>query len=311
MASIAAQCRVTCLASAAGDEHEIPASNRTPGLAAATRPPRLGGGCAAAVWRPLGHAGATIAEFRLTGFPPHLRSAGEVIMPVAVCQTRDCRGRRVLAVAGAMTRIPASAGAPDAASVAGGWSSRVLLVAPTALGAAELRAHFAPSRSRFHIADDHLSAEFYALFRRLQWSNPQPGGEETLGRFVAQVDAQPGVRVGPRPEPTRVPSVRRARAYLVERVTERHTLDEIAAVAGLSKFYVLRAFAQRYGMTPRDYQMHLRLGGALAMMAAGASPSQVTHDAGYADQSHLTRHLRKSVGLTPAAYVRGWGVRAA
>jgi AraC-like DNA-binding protein len=96
----------------------------------------------------------------------------------------------------------------------------------------------------------------------------------------------------------------RARDYVRARPVDNMTLDEVAKVAGLSKFYLLRAFSQSYGLTPHAYQMQLRLARARRLLAEGRPLSQVTYDAGFADQSHLTRRFAEFYGLTPARFAR-------
>jgi AraC-like DNA-binding protein len=75
-------------------------------------------------------------------------------------------------------------------------------------------------------------------------------------------------------------------------------------VAELSKYYLLRAFRQAHGVTPHAYQMQLRLAYAWRLIVDGRSLSHATYDAGFADQSHLTRRFASAFGLSPARYAR-------
>jgi AraC-like DNA-binding protein len=94
------------------------------------------------------------------------------------------------------------------------------------------------------------------------------------------------------------------RDHLRAHITESISLDELAAVAGLSKFYLLRAFRFAYGVTPHAYQMQLRLAHAWRLIVDGRPLSHATYDAGFADQSHLTRRFASAFGLSPARYAR-------
>ena len=82
------------------------------------------------------------------------------------------------------------------------------------------------------------------------------------------------------------------------------SLDDLAAAAGLSKFHLLRAFAKRFGVPPHTYHTQLRIATARSLLANGLPISRVALEAGFADQSHLTRHFARNVGVTPGAYVR-------
>jgi AraC-like DNA-binding protein len=50
--------------------------------------------------------------------------------------------------------------------------------------------------------------------------------------------------------------------------------------------------------------MRLRLGFAWRMIVDGFSLTRATYDAGFADQSHLTRRFAAAFGLPPARYAR-------
>lgn len=99
--------------------------------------------------------------------------------------------------------------------------------------------------------------------------------------------------------------VRHIRANLTRRIT----LDEIAGIAELSVFQLVRAFRREAETTPYRLVLDLRLEHAMALLATGESIADAASCAGFADQSHLTRHLRRRTGFTPRRYLRT--VRAA
>jgi AraC-like DNA-binding protein len=78
--------------------------------------------------------------------------------------------------------------------------------------------------------------------------------------------------------------------------------DELAALAGCSRFALYRAFVADYGMSPGDYQRQLRLRAARALLAEGLSPAQAAAETGFTDQAHLTRWFGRCYGITPARY---------
>ena len=96
--------------------------------------------------------------------------------------------------------------------------------------------------------------------------------------------------------------------YLRAHLSRRLTLDELAAVAGLSPFHFLRRFQAQHHATPQQMLMALRLFEAKRLLAAGITPAQVALAAGLTDQAHLTRAFSRRYGVTPARYqkqVRG------
>ena len=94
----------------------------------------------------------------------------------------------------------------------------------------------------------------------------------------------------------------RARDFIWEYYAENVTLDELATITGLSRFHLLRAFAAEFGMPPHTYLNQVRLAKARKLIAAGIPLANVAAEAGFADQSHFTRHFRKTYSVTPAEY---------
>ncbi|MFY0479495.1 AraC family transcriptional regulator [Achromobacter marplatensis] len=90
--------------------------------------------------------------------------------------------------------------------------------------------------------------------------------------------------------------------YLRAHLSRRLTLEELAAVAGLSPFHFLRRFQAQHHATPQQMLMALRLLEAKRLLAAGVAPAQVALASGLTDQAHLTRAFSRRYGVTPARY---------
>ena len=103
--------------------------------------------------------------------------------------------------------------------------------------------------------------------------------------------------------PTR--AIVRARDYLHDNFRSAISVHDLAEVAGLSPDHTARVFRETFGSTIGDYLRDVRLAFAASALAGGNEPiARIALDAGFADQSHLTRHFRRRMGLTPAAYRR-------
>lgn len=97
--------------------------------------------------------------------------------------------------------------------------------------------------------------------------------------------------------------VRRMRDYMAANLGRPVGLDELAALAGLSRFHFCRAFKQSTGMPPHAYHLALRLERARHLLADPAVPvSEVAAATGFASQAHLTAVFRRHLGTTPGAY---------
>jgi AraC family transcriptional regulator len=143
--------------------------------------------------------------------------------------------------------------------------------------------------------------------------NPQPGGRlyaEALSRILAVHLLRHYTRAGVAEQaaPTQeaeapMPAaVARAIRYLQKHLAEEVTLDDLARAAYCSPFHLSRQFKQATGMTPWQYLIQLRVNHARHLVTAGAgerSLADVARAAGFADQSHLTRHMKRLLGVTP------------
>jgi AraC-like DNA-binding protein len=95
---------------------------------------------------------------------------------------------------------------------------------------------------------------------------------------------------------------------LIARLTRAGILRRDPAVSAalvgdleaLGRRSVQRHFLMATGMSHRAYRQIQRARRATAALRAGAPIAEVVHQAGYFDQAHLTRALRRLMGTTPA-----------
>jgi AraC-like DNA-binding protein len=80
------------------------------------------------------------------------------------------------------------------------------------------------------------------------------------------------------------------------------TLAELAALAGIGKFQLLRRFKKAYGTTPYDWLLQRRADRARSLIRDGLGLSEAAACSGFADQSHMTRVFVRRYGFTPGAW---------
>jgi len=80
------------------------------------------------------------------------------------------------------------------------------------------------------------------------------------------------------------------------------TLGELAGLAGIGRFQLLRRFRTVFGITPHAWLLQHRAELARRRIAAGAAIAQAAAETGFADQSHLTRVFVQRFGFTPGAW---------
>lgn len=94
----------------------------------------------------------------------------------------------------------------------------------------------------------------------------------------------------------------RAADYISDNFTRALKLEEICTAADLSASYLIRAFNQRYGMTPHAYLLNQRIQYCRTRLARGHAIAEVALAAGFADQAHLQRAFKRMVAATPGQY---------
>jgi len=99
--------------------------------------------------------------------------------------------------------------------------------------------------------------------------------------------------------------LRDVQELIAKRCTEALTLDELANVAGLSRYHFLRAFNRSFGMTPHAWQIDQRIQRARGLLDQGMSIAEVALQLGFADQSHFQRAFKQRVAATPGEYRNG------
>jgi AraC family transcriptional regulator len=93
----------------------------------------------------------------------------------------------------------------------------------------------------------------------------------------------------------------RLRDYVVAHIDESIEAAALARIAGHSTFHFTRIFARSVGMTPYRYVVHLRLRRALELIRDGRQGlAEIAAATGFADQSHLSRWVRRVHGVSPS-----------
>jgi AraC family transcriptional regulator len=88
--------------------------------------------------------------------------------------------------------------------------------------------------------------------------------------------------------------VAQAADYIDSHFERAFGLQELASVACLSRFHLLRLFRQIYGVTPHSYKEQKRVLVARRMLAAGAlSRGEIAAQVGYATRRGLSAQLRR------------------
>jgi AraC family transcriptional regulator len=123
--------------------------------------------------------------------------------------------------------------------------------------------------------------------------------------FWEMVDALEAVGASPASPSAPPPWLRRVHDLLHDCAGAAPPVRDLARAAGVHPVYLARAFRRAYGVPVTEYARRLRVRAAADRVASTElSLARIACEAGFADQAHLTRELRRETGLTPGALRR-------
>ena len=100
-----------------------------------------------------------------------------------------------------------------------------------------------------------------------------------------------------------VENIKIATVYIKFHLSDKLSLDDIAAQSGLSKFHFSREFKRNVGMTTVNYINTLRCEKARKMLDSGSHKiHEVQEICGFENASYFTRVFKRFCGVTPAEY---------
>ncbi len=222
----------------------------------------------------------------------------------------DYRGANHIAPAGSVVITQPGEMHTGQAVLETGWTYRTLLPTTDWLqqAATELneRSGAIPYFSAPVIHDRSLNQQLINLHHILETS---PSSLERESRFLWEMAQLIHGYATNSPEVKAVGkenyAVQQVRDYLTSHYTRNISLDELANLVGLSPFRLLRAFRKQVGLPPHAYLNHVRVQQAKHLLAMGHAIADTAIATGFADQSHLHRHFKKMLGVTPGQYAKG------
>ncbi len=102
------------------------------------------------------------------------------------------------------------------------------------------------------------------------------------------------------------PRLARAAAMIEARYDQPLTVRDLASEAGMSQSRFFAKFSEAYGATPHGALSDARLRAAQRLLAGTAlSIAEIAVRTGHGDQSGLTKRMKATLGVTPAAWRKG------
>lgn len=150
-----------------------------------------------------------------------------------------------------------------------------------------------------HFRDPTTYQRFYGLNSLLFEPSPCELKEEALIDFVGSLLLEP--------EETSeaMPSWVANLAEQLHRRCERNwSIAELAGLAAVSRYHLIRVFRRCTGLAPHAYQLDCRINKARQLLRAGAHLADLAQQLGFNDQSHFQRAFRQRTSITPGEYQR-------
>ena len=150
-------------------------------------------------------------------------------------------------------------------------------------------------------AGPEASAAQMPFWLRGQWLEAVIADDERIGtivKFPGTLRAVPAMGSGlPRYK------LRRVVAYVDARLGSPISLDDLANVAGVSRFHFHRQFRKSVGVTPREYVLRARIERAKGLLTeSDLTVGEVSGAVGFADQSHFSNIFRRLTAMTPRSF---------
>jgi len=252
-------------------------------------------------WRPDVPGVAEVFHARFTdhAYPAHTHDTWTLLLVDEGMVTFDLHRRSYGAMRSLVTLLPPHVPHDGRAATPHGFRKRVLYLEAGLLDAALVgRAVDAPG-----LRDAALRDRISRLHAALR----SPGEALQSESRLALVSERLRQHLADHPHATPVRDnglADRLRELLDASVPSGLSLLDAATRLGHSPAYLVRAFTREYGLPPHRYLTGRRVDLARRLLLDGQPPASVATEAGFYDQSHLTRHFTRMLGTTPTRYAR-------
>ncbi|WP_282608816.1 AraC family transcriptional regulator [Pelagibius sp. Alg239-R121] len=249
------------------------------------------------------------ADFTTLEFAPHVHD--ELVIAVTEAGGSRFRSRGVEDHAEPDTLLVFNPDEPHSGRVGDHncWRYRAIYLSTAALDEAaeglELRMPLLPYFQDNKLLDSELARRFVALHQTFEQGDATLTKSSSLLEALAELFERHGT---PHYQPKLPGEERQTVARLIEFLSAHFsqdvTLAQLAELAGMTAFHVIRCFNRETGLSPHAYLNQLRLREARRLLAIGRRPAEVALMVGFYDQSALNRHFRKAFSVTPGQYAQ-------
>lgn len=98
------------------------------------------------------------------------------------------------------------------------------------------------------------------------------------------------------------PKLQRALDFIHAHLDTQLSLDAIATEVNMSSYYFCKLFKQSMGVSPWKYVIEQRVERAKELLRREIAIADIALLCGFSNQTHLNKHFKKCVGVTPNTY---------
>ena len=242
------------------------------------------------------------ARFHGNGFSPHRHDTYALGVTLSGVQTFHYRGASRTSLPGNVIVLHPDEVHDGAAGTDDGLRYRMLYLPPERLIDAADGAQRLPFVANPVFADKAFKQSLAEALQNLETEPDDLLLDDLIARFAASLWRHADA-AGPRAGRIDRNAVLRCRDYLHANSNRTVTSEELEEIGGIDRYTLARQFRTLLGTSPHRYLVMRRLDRAKARLASGGSLADAAFEAGFADQSHFTRHFKNTFGMTPGRWV--------
>jgi AraC-like DNA-binding protein len=240
------------------------------------------------------------ARFAGQAFSPHRHDTYAIGITLSGVQAFRYRGAQRYCLPGQCHVLHPDELHDGGAGTAGGFGYKIVYIDPSLIQRA------LGGRALPFVADPIIDkGVFQDAFPRALWRLEEPLDDVAQVEIVVAtadlLDRASGADTGKQGS-LRLASLLRVRDLIAADPTIRHPIETFEAVSDLDRWALARQFRAAFGTCPSSFRTMRQLDRARRMIGAGLPLAEAALEAGFADQSHMSRMFKRTYGLTPAKW---------
>lgn len=163
--------------------------------------------------------------------------------------------------------------------------------------------------NRFKILDIHDADRVYTCIRNIleETHEDLPGSETVCQAYmeilITRLMRSTDFSLNKDPLPSSNSQCAAVRRYIDAHFKESLSLDMLAEIARVNKFYLAHSFKEEFGVSPITYQLNRRIEeGCYLLRQTDMSLTQIARVLGFSSSSYFSQVFRKYKNITPSEY---------